>query len=88
MTVSELRTTIGDEHVVLGLSGGVDSTVAASLLHRAIGDKLHCIFLDNGLLRKDEFSQVMKSYEGMGFNITGVDATNEFLDELEGISDP
>ena len=88
MTVSELRTTIGDEHVVLGLSGGVDSTVAASLLHRAIGDKLHCIFLDNGLLRKDEFSEVMKSYEGMGFNITGVDATNEFLDELEGISDP
>jgi len=62
--------------------------VAASLLHRAIGDKLHCIFLDNGLLRKDEFSEVMKSYEGMGFNITGVDATNEFLDELEGISDP
>tara|TARA_B110000879_G_C11047089_1_gene461224 strand:- start:112 stop:1038 length:927 start_codon:yes stop_codon:yes gene_type:complete len=88
MTVSELRTTIGEEHVVLGLSGGVDSTVAASLLHRAIGDKLHCIFLDNGLLRKDEFTEVMKSYEGMGFNITGVDATNEFLDELEGISDP
>jgi GMP synthase (glutamine-hydrolysing) len=88
MTVSELRTTIGEDHVVLGLSGGVDSTVAASLLHRAIGDKLHCIFLDNGLLRKDEFSEVMKSYEGMGFNITGVDATNEFLDELEGISDP
>ena len=88
MTVQDLKAQIVDEHVVLGLSGGVDSTVAASLLHKAIGDQLHCIFLDNGLLRKDEFSEVMKSYEGMGFNITGVDATSEFLDELEGISDP
>lgn len=88
MTVEELRDKIGDEHVILGLSGGVDSTVAATLLHKAIGDKLHCIFLNNGLLRKDEFPEVMKSYEGMGFNITGVDATDEFLDELEGISDP
>lgn len=88
MTVSELREKIGDEHVVVGLSGGVDSTVAATLLHKAIGDRLHCIFLDNGLLRKDEFTEVMKSYEGMGLNITGVDATSEFLDELEGISDP
>jgi len=82
------RAKIGDEHVVLGLSGGVDSTVAASLLHKAIGDQLHCIFLDNGLLRKDEFTEVMRSYEGMGFNITGVDATADFLDELEGVFDP
>jgi len=86
--VEDLRAKIGDEHVVLGLSGGVDSTVAASLLHKAIGDQLHCIFLDNGLLRKDEFTEVMRSYEGMGFNITGVDATADFLDELEGVFDP
>lgn len=88
MTVADLKAQVGDEHVVMGLSGGVDSTVAATLLHKAIGDKLHCIFLDNGLLRKDEFTEVMKSYEGMGLNITGVDATDDFLNELEGVSDP
>lgn len=88
MTVADLKAQVGDEHVIMGLSGGVDSTVAATLLHKAIGDQLHCIFLDNGLLRKDEFTEVMKSYEGMGLNITGVDATDDFLNELEGISDP
>jgi GMP synthase (glutamine-hydrolysing) len=87
-TVNDLKYKIGDDHVLLGLSGGVDSSVAAMLLHRAIGDRLHCVFLDNGLLRKDEFAQVLESYKHMGLNIKGVDASNEFLDELEGVSDP
>ena len=70
------------------MSGGVDSSVAAVLLQRAIGDNLHCVFVNNGLLRKDEFSSVLESYEGMGLNVKGVDASARFLDALEGESDP
>ncbi|MTB51555.1 glutamine-hydrolyzing GMP synthase [Lewinella sp. W8] len=87
-TVSALREKIGEDRVLLGLSGGVDSSVAAMLLHRAIGDRLFCFFIDNGLLRKDEFDQVLKGYEGMGLNVTGIDAKQEFYDALAGISDP
>lgn len=87
-TVERLKEEIGDAKVVCGLSGGVDSTVAASLLHRAIGHKQYCIFVDNGLLRKDEFEEVLEKYKVLGFNIIGVDAKDKFLSELEGISDP
>ena len=87
-TIKELRTKLGNDKVVLGLSGGVDSTVAATLLSEAIGDQLHCIFVNNGLLRKDEFENVLLQYEGMGLNVRGVDASDRFLDELEGVSDP
>lgn len=87
-TVSALREEIGDGKVVCGLSGGVDSTVAASLIHRAIGDRLYCIFVDNGLLRKNEFDDVLKQYEELGLNVIGVDAKHEFLSQLEGVSDP
>lgn len=87
-TVAELKQKIGDEHVILALSGGVDSSVAAVLLNKAIGKQLHCIFVDNGLLRKDEFSSVLASYGNMGLNVTGVDASEEFLGALEGVSDP
>ena len=87
-TVEDLQTKIGDDKVVLGLSGGVDSTVAAILLHKAIGENLHCIFVNNGLLRKDEYKNVLKQYEGMGLNVKGVDASARFLDALKGISDP
>lgn len=87
-TVAELKTKIGNDKVVLGLSGGVDSTVAAVLLHKAIGSNLHCIFVNNGLLRKNEFTDVLKQYEGMGLNVKGVDASARFLDELAGLSDP
>ncbi len=87
-TVHALKTKIGDEKVILGLSGGVDSTVAAVLLHKAIGSNLHCIFVNNGLLRKDEFKNVLKQYEGMGLNVKGVDASERFLDALKGLSDP
>ncbi len=87
-TVKELQDKIGDEKVLLGLSGGVDSSVAAMLLHRAIGNRLHCFFIDNGLLRKNEFEEVLKSYEGLGLNVTGIDAKHEFLSELNGVSDP
>lgn len=87
-TVAELKEKIGDEKVVLGLSGGVDSSVAAMLLHRAIGDQLHCIFVDNGLLRKDEFESVLHQYKGLGLNVKGVDAKDRFYGELKGISDP
>ena len=87
-TVNELREKVGKEQVILALSGGVDSTVAAVLLHKAIGKQLHCIFVDNGLLRLNEYQSVMKSYEEMGLNITGVDASGVFLSALEGISDP
>ncbi len=87
-TVSELKAQIKDDKVILGLSGGVDSTVAAALLHKAIGKQLHCIFVDNGLLRKDEFTQVLNSYKTMGLNIKGVDAKQDFYSALENISDP
>lgn len=88
MTVAQLKEQIGNEKVVLGLSGGVDSTVAAVLLHKAIGSQLHCIFVNNGLLRKNEFSNVLKQYEGMGLNVKGVDASERFLSALAGKSDP
>ncbi len=87
-TVSELKAKIKNDKVVLGLSGGVDSTVAAILLHKAIGKNLYCIFVNNGLLRKDEFSSVLTQYEGMGLNVKGVDASVRFLDALSGLEDP
>lgn len=87
-TVTELRKKIGKERVVLGLSGGVDSSVAAILLHRTIGKNLTCIFVDNGLLRKDEFRKVLDSYEYMGLNVIGIDARDEFLAELKGVTEP
>lgn len=87
-TVAELKATIGNDKVVLGLSGGVDSSVAAVLLHQAIGKNLYAIFVDNGLLRKNEFEEVLESYKGMGLNVTGVDAKQEFYDVLKGLKDP
>lgn len=87
-TIAELREKIGDDKVILGLSGGVDSSVAASLLHKAIGRNLTCIFVDNGLLRKNEFSKVLDSYIGLGLNVIGADASDRFLNALEGVSDP
>ena len=87
-TVHELKEMLGDDQVVLGLSGGVDSSVAGVLLDRAIGVNLHCIFVDNGLLRKNEFENVLHSYKDMGLNVTGVDAKQRFYDALKGISDP
>ncbi len=87
-TVAALKKKIGDDKVILGLSGGVDSTVAAVLLHRAIGKHLHCIFVNNGLLRKNEFEDVLEQYKGMGLNVKGVDASARFLDALAGESDP
>jgi len=87
-TVAELKAQIGDEKVILGLSGGVDSTVAAMLLHKAIGKNLYCIFVDNGLLRKNEFTDVLEKYETLGLNVTGVDAGEKFLTALAGVSDP
>lgn len=87
-TVKSLKAQIGDEKVILGLSGGVDSSVAALLLEEAIGDNLLCIFVDNGLLRKDEFENVMSKYEEMGLNVQGVRAGDRFLSELAGVTDP
>ncbi|MEA3445214.1 MAG: glutamine-hydrolyzing GMP synthase [Bacteroidota bacterium] len=87
-SISDLQKKLGDEKVVLGLSGGVDSSVAAILLHKAIGKNLICIFVDNGLLRKNEFNLVLDSYKHMGLNVIGVDAKKRFLDALKGISDP
>ncbi|MDD3876292.1 MAG: glutamine-hydrolyzing GMP synthase [Bacteroidales bacterium] len=87
-TVAELKAQIGTDKVILGLSGGVDSSVAAMLLHKAIGVNLHCIFVDNGLLRKNEFQSVLDSFAQYGLNIIGVDAKNDFYKALEGISDP
>lgn len=87
-TVAELQETLGNDRVVLGLSGGVDSSVAAMLLHKAIGKNLTCIFVDNGLLRKNEYHNVLESYKHMGLNVIGVDAKDKFLGELNGVSDP
>ena len=87
-TVAALKAQVGKEKVVLGLSGGVDSTVAAVLLNKAIGSQLHCIFVNNGLLRKGEFQSVLEQYKGMGLNIKGVDASKEFLSALAGVTDP
>ena len=87
-TVDGLKEKLGNDNVVLGLSGGVDSTVAAVLLHKAIGENLHCIFVDNGLLRKDEFESVLEQYKGMGLNVKGVNAKERFYNVLDGISDP
>ena len=87
-TVEAIQDKVGNDKVVLGLSGGVDSTVAAVLLNKAIGKNLYCIFVNNGLLRKNEFENVLNQYEGMGLNVKGVDASGRFLDALKGIEDP
>ncbi len=87
-TVQELKDQIGRNKIILGLSGGVDSTVAAVLLHKAVGKNLTCIFVDNGLLRKNEFKDVLDSYQHMGLNVVGVDASHIFLDDLKGIEEP
>ena len=87
-TVDELHRKLGSDTVILGLSGGVDSTVAAVLLHKAIGERLHCIFVDNGLLRRNEFAEVMESYRGLGLNVSGVDASQRFLTALAGLTEP
>lgn len=87
-TVASLKEQLGDDKVILGLSGGVDSSVAAVLIHRAIGKNLHCIFVDNGLLRKNEFESVLESYQGMGLNVKGVNAKDQFYSALAGITDP
>jgi GMP synthase (glutamine-hydrolysing) len=87
-TIEELQATIGEERVLMGLSGGVDSTVAAELLHRAIGDRLICFFVDNGLLRKNEFHDVLESYKSMGLNVVGIDAKERFYEALKGEKNP
>ncbi|MDE6266664.1 MAG: glutamine-hydrolyzing GMP synthase [Muribaculaceae bacterium] len=87
-TVAQLKQQLGDDKVVLGLSGGVDSTVAGVLLNKAIGKNLTCIFVDHGLLRLNEFNEVMEDYKGLGLNVIGVDASAEFFAELAGVKDP
>jgi GMP synthase (glutamine-hydrolysing) len=87
-TVDRIKQQAGNQKVVMALSGGVDSTVAATLIHRAIGDNLYCIFVDNGLLRKGEFEQVLEGYKHLGLNTKGVDARQRFYRDLEGVSDP
>lgn len=87
-TVEKLRRQIGNSHVIMALSGGVDSTVAATLISKAIGDRLHGIFVDNGVLRKDEFSQVLETYHTIGLNVKGIDARQRFYDALKGKADP
>jgi len=87
-TVEALKQQIGDAHVIMALSGGVDSTVAATLISRAIGDRLHGIFVDNGVLRKNEFEQVLNTYKQVGLNVTGIDAKQLFYGELKGKTDP
>lgn len=87
-TVSELKEKLGSDKVVLGLSGGVDSSVAAMLLHKAIGQNLYCIFVDNGLLRKNEFEEVLENYKGLGLNVKGVNAKDAFYSELKDLTDP
>jgi len=87
-TVKELKEQLGNDRVILGLSGGVDSSVCATLLNRAIGSNLTCIFVDHGMLRKNEFSKVMEAYKGLGLNVIGVDASEKFFKDLEGVTDP
>jgi len=87
-SVDQIKSQIGNDKVLMALSGGVDSTVGAMLLHRAIGKNLYCFFVDNGLLRKNEFEEVLASYQGMGLNIKGVDAKERFWSELKGATDP
>lgn len=87
-TIAALKEQLGDDKVVMGLSGGVDSSVAATLIHHAIGKNLHCIFVDNGLLRKNEFEDVLHSYKDMGLNVKGVDAKEQFYNALKGLTDP
>lgn len=87
-TVTELKDKIGGEKVILGLSGGVDSSVAAMLLHKAIGKNLYCVFVNNGLLRAGEFEEVLDSYRHMGLNVIGVDASERFYKDLKGETDP
>lgn len=87
-TVAELKAKLGNDKVVLGLSGGVDSSVAAMLLNKAIGQNLYCIFVDNGLLRKNEFEEVLENYKGLGLNVKGVDAKEAFYSELKDLTDP
>jgi GMP synthase (glutamine-hydrolysing) len=87
-TVAELKEQLGNDRVVMGLSGGVDSSVAATLVHKAIGKNLYCIFVDNGLLRKHEYDDVLHSYKDLGLNVIGVDAKNKFYEQLRGVTDP
>ena len=88
ITIKELKEKLGNDKVILGLSGGVDSSVTAELLNRAIGKNLTCIFVDNGLLRKNEFNKVLASYKDMGLNVIGVDAKERFYNDLKGVTDP
>jgi len=88
LVVEELKKQVGNDRVILGLSGGVDSTVCAMLLKKAIGNQLTCIFVDHGMLRKNEFNNVMEAYSGLGLNVIGVDASEKFFKDLEGITDP
>ena len=87
-TISSLQKQIGDQQVVMAISGGVDSTVAATLISRAIGDNLHCIFVDNGVLRKDEYETVLATYKKLGLNVKGIDAKDDFYKKLKGKTDP
>ncbi|MBT2563526.1 glutamine-hydrolyzing GMP synthase [Pedobacter sp. ISL-68] len=87
-TIADIKATVGNDKVVLALSGGVDSSVAAVLLHKAVGTNLHCIFVDNGLLRKNEYESVLEQYKDFGLNIKGVDAKDKFLGQLAGVEDP
>ena len=87
-TIKELKEQLGNDRVILGLSGGVDSSVCATLLNRAIGKNLTCIFVDHGMLRKDEFTKVMEAYEGLGLNVIGIDASEKFFTDLAGVTDP
>ena len=87
-TVKELKEQVGNDRVILGLSGGVDSSVCATLLNKAIGKNLTCIFVDHGMLRKNEFKKVMEAYQGLGLNVIGVDASEKFFKDLEGVTDP